>query len=154
MNMATTAADRVFVDTNVLIRATIASAPLHDQAVRALVRLRERRVELWISNQVIREYIANLTRPQQYSHAIPFGAVLDQVRRLRTLFKVAEDTSLGLDHLLRLLADVPTGGKQVHDANVVATMLAFGINCILTHNIEDVRRFANKIAILPLEESA
>ncbi len=49
-----------------------------------------------------------------------------------------------------LLREYPTAGKQVHDANIVATMLAYGIPTLLTQNVDDMRRFAGKIAIVPL----
>ena len=37
------------------------------------------------------------------------------------------------------------GGKQVHDANIVATMLAHGETRLLTFNQADFRRFAGLI---------
>lgn len=42
---------------------------------------------------------------------------------------------------------------QVHDANIVATMLAYGIPRLLTHNVDDFKRFAHLIAVLPLVEN-
>ena len=41
-------------------------------------------------------------------------------------------------------------GKQVHDANIVATMLVHGITQVLTHNITDFARFSSLITVLPL----
>lgn len=61
--------DRAFVDTNILIRATLQSAPFHHQARSMILNLWDQDVELWISRQVLREYIANVTRPQTYIKA-------------------------------------------------------------------------------------
>jgi len=36
----------------------------------------------------------------------------------------------------------------VHDANIVATMLTYGIDTLLTLNIDDFKRFADKIMLL------
>jgi len=69
--MVTTDVNAVFVDTNVLTRATIVSAPLHQAAQEALDGLTESGAELWISAQVICEYMVNTTREQSYSQAIP-----------------------------------------------------------------------------------
>jgi predicted nucleic acid-binding protein len=44
-----------------------------------------------------------------------------------------------------------TRGKQVHDANIVATMLAHEIDTLLTLNVDDMKRFADKIRIVSLE---
>jgi len=39
------------------------------------------------------------------------------------------------------------GGKQVHDANIVATMQAYGIPALLTHNIKDFEQFGEVVRI-------
>ncbi len=55
-----------------------------------------------------------------------------------------------LDRLLELLAEHPNAGKQVHDANIVATMHAHGVRRLLTFNTNDFRRFAGIIDLEPL----
>lgn len=65
--MGTMAARRIFLDTNVLIRASIDTAPLHTIARERIATLEQRRAELWISRQVLREYLAVLSRPQAWS---------------------------------------------------------------------------------------
>ena len=42
------------------------------------------------------------------------------------------------------------GGKQIHDANIVATMLAYNIPCLLTHNVKDFKRFEGIIEIVSI----
>lgn len=75
-----------------------------------------------------------------------------QLRTMRTVFNIADETEAVTTQLLALMKAVPTGGKQVHDANVVATMLAYGIDTLLTTNVEDMKRFAGRITILSLED--
>lgn len=41
-------------------------------------------------------------------------------------------------------------GKPVHDANIVATMLAFGVRRLLTQNVADFRRYEPQIEIMQL----
>ena len=69
--MATTAADPVFVDTNILVFANTATAPFHAEAQAALLSLATPGVELWISRQVLREYLATLSRPQSFTAPVP-----------------------------------------------------------------------------------
>ena len=45
------------------------------------------------------------------------------------------------ESLMSLCREVPVGGRQIHDANIVATMLAHGENRLLTFNASDFRRF-------------
>jgi predicted nucleic acid-binding protein len=49
-----------------------------------------------------------------------------------------------------LIARIAVGGKQVHDANIVATMQAHGIRQLLTGNVADFNRFSALIRVLPL----
>ncbi|MCC7493112.1 MAG: PIN domain-containing protein [Fimbriimonadaceae bacterium] len=142
----------VFVDTNVLVYATLANAPRHRAAVSALeAHLGQPR---WISRQVLREYLAVLTRPASDGSAVPLATVLEQVELLQRAFVVAdEDARVGTE-LCRLVATVPVAGKQVHDTIIVATMLVHGIGLLLTNNVEDFRRYAHWIEIVPLDRWA
>jgi hypothetical protein len=44
-------------------------------------------------------------------------------------------------------------GKQVHDTNIVATMLTHGVNRLLTHNVADFVRFSQEITVIPMIRS-
>ena len=146
------AANRIFVDTNILTRATFDAVPLHVEARDTLDRLWDEGAELFISHQVIREYVANATRPQTYSPPLPMAAVLEQVENFRSTFHVIPGSPAVLLALLELLGSVAVGGKQVHDANIVATMLAHDIDTLLTHNTRDFRRFQAHIRLISLVE--
>ena len=148
--MATTAVERIFVDTNVLVYATQGTAPWHVEANQTLTALHTAGAELWISRQVLREYLATLSRPQTFSVPLPIGVLVADVKQFETLFTIAEDGPGVTAHLLRLLMAVARGGKQIHDANIVATMLTHGIQKLLTHNVADFSRFASQIIVIPL----
>ncbi|WP_373526954.1 hypothetical protein [Nostoc sp.] len=64
---------------------------------------------------------------------------------------MAEDSSQVTERLLTLMEEVFSGGKQVHDANIVATMLVYGIPQLLTHNTGDFARFSGLITVLSLQ---
>jgi len=149
--MATTAAEQLplFVDTNVLIYANVAEAPLHQTALSALESARDAGRALWVSRQVLREYLVTLTRPQTFS-AVPRTTVLEQVRLFVERFQIADETGTVTAKLLDLMAEVSGGGKQIHDANIVATMLSHDIPALLTHNVKDFERFTKWIRIEPI----
>lgn len=150
--MATTSGRTVFLDTNVLLRANVAEAPLHDEALTAIKTLRARGDTLWISRQVLREFMATLTRPQTFAAPRPVATIADRVRYFQTHFWIADDTSAVTERLLVLLQTIPVGGKQVHDANIVATMQAYGIGHLLTLNTADFARFSPYVAVLSLQD--
>ncbi len=148
--MTTGVADPCFVDTNLLVHAKITSAPLHRRAVRALDGLLRSGVDLWISRQVIREYLSVLSRPQSFTQPLPAAELRLDVEELSTRFRVADEDERVTEQLLGLLDRFPTGGRQVHDANIVATMLVYHIRRLLTHNVADFARFASVIEVVPL----
>ncbi|HSU04716.1 MAG TPA: hypothetical protein VLI93_04020, partial [Acetobacteraceae bacterium] len=54
------------------------------------------------------------------------------------------------DRLLFLLDRYPGAGKQVHDTNIVPTMVEHGLRRLLTFNTADFRRFSGVIELEPL----
>jgi predicted nucleic acid-binding protein len=147
--MATMAADAVFLDTNVLVYANQATALRHAEALALLRQAEQDGIELWISGQVLREYLAVVTRPQGDQAALSMQIALDRVRRFTERFQLAEDGPLVRVQLFALLASHPTGGRQVHDANIVATMLAHGLRRLLTFNVADFQRYEDVIELAP-----
>jgi len=144
--MAMMDADALFVDTNVLVYANVLETPLHEQALATIQTAHQARRSLWISRQVIREYLVTMTRPQAFEN-LPQAKVLEQVDQFTERFQVADDTAAVTGQLVKLLGNFKVGGKQVHDANIVATLLAHDIPCLLTHNTKDFERFGKIIAI-------
>ncbi|WNZ26286.1 type II toxin-antitoxin system VapC family toxin [Leptolyngbya sp. NK1-12] len=144
----------IFIDTNVLVYANILAYPLHTVAAEFLQSLIDAEVELWLSRQVLREFIAAVTRPQTYGSPQPITVVIERVRTFQTQFRVAEDNVQVTDQLLNLLQQFPTAGRQVHDANIVATMLTAGVERLLTHNVGDFDRFSGLITVIPLVTAA
>ena len=142
------AADPAFVDTNVLVYANQRNSKHHAEAVALLDRIGQEGATLWISRQVLREYLASVTWPQGSDPALPMAIALERVSSFAERFEMAEDGPEVFRKLLGLLAGFPTGGKQVHDANLVATMLAYGIKRLLTFNAGDLRRFSPVVEVI------
>jgi predicted nucleic acid-binding protein len=143
----------IFLDTNVLIRLHVATAQQHADVYQAVERLLQGRAEIWISRQVMREYAAVLTREQPYTTA-PLNPqdVASQLRLFETHYRIAEDNARVTAALCTLLETIPLGGKQVHDANIVATMQAYGIGRLFTLNSVDFTRFSGLITAVSLAE--
>ena len=146
-----TAADPVFVDTNVLLYVSRPLAPQHIAAREALARLEAAGGPLWISRQVLREYLAVVTRPQATAPALPMAEAIADVRHFQAAFEIAEDVGPVVFERLPAVARYASWfGKQVHDANLVASMLASGVHRLLAFNNPDFQRFVGSIALEPL----
>ena len=141
---------RVFLDTNILVYASDPSSPFHADAVAATTWLVQNGIDSWISRQILREYIASMTRPKPAGPAVPLANVITNTRRLEHALAIVEDGPAVTAELLALLTAIPCQGKQVHDANIVATMMTHALSFILTHNTADFARFSHHIRIIPL----
>jgi predicted nucleic acid-binding protein len=148
----TTAAEEWFVDTNVLVYATDPQSPWHTRATEVLNRARQEGIELVISPQILREYLAIATRPSAGEPRV--AAALENVRTFEQELKVVEDGLATVAQLFDLVERYVVAGKQVHDANLVSTMLLHGVRQILTHNVGDFARFSDLVAIVPLVPTA
>ncbi len=149
--MATPAADRAVLDTNVLLAATDEGRVEHESAVESLNVWPGSGVVLYTSGQILREYLAVATRPvAQNGLGLARSAAVANVRALRTrLHLLAEDEKVS-ERLLDLLDAVECLGQQVHDANVVATMLVHGVDTVVTINTGDFARFAGHVQVVGL----
>lgn len=144
------AVEPVFVDTNVLVYRVWQAAPQHPQAVAALQSLAGRGSICWLSRQVLREYLCAVTRHLAAGPIRSQSEAVADVRWLAQRFEVAEDGPDVTARLLDLLLRHPTAGKQIHDANIVATMLVHRIGRLLTFNSADFTRFAGLIELEPV----
>ena len=71
---------------------------------------------------MLREFLVTLTRGSSYHEPIPVGAAVAAIRNCEERFRMLEDNAAVTARLLALVEQVPTGGRQIHDANIVATM--------------------------------
>lgn len=142
---------KVFCDTNVVIRLNVAETPEHEQVKAAISVLLANQNTLWISRQVLREFCVVLTRPQTFPVPPRPADVAARARTLARLFQVIDETQLVSDNLFTLLETIPLGGKQVHDANVVAAMQTQSIQHLFTLNPIDFARFVPHLNLLTLE---
>ncbi|MEC4885106.1 MAG: type II toxin-antitoxin system VapC family toxin [Scytonema sp. PMC 1070.18] len=142
---------KIFIDTNILIFATNTRSPWYEMANISLQNARETGIELFVSPQVLREYLAAATRLNMTGDGLRLEEILENVKTFQTELKILEDNDLVLSALTQLLRTFPTAGKQVHDANIVATMQVHNVDHLLTHNLADFARFSKIIQILPMQ---
>lgn len=61
--------------------------------------------------------------------------------------QVLEENVSVLQECLRLVQQFGVLGKQVHDCNIVATMLVHGVRHLATRNVADFRRYGNLLSL-------
>jgi predicted nucleic acid-binding protein len=147
--MATRAADHVLIDTNVLLAATDQGRAEHHRALAVLNVWPVQGTSLYVSGQITREYLAVATRPASENGLGLTRA--DAVANVRAILEraltLAETTKVST-RLLELVEQIECAGKQVHDANVVATMLVHGVNTVVTMNADDFAGFESLVTVI------
>jgi predicted nucleic acid-binding protein len=136
-------------DTNVLLRFTNANDPQHAlvrDAIRALLSEGE---PFYYAHQNRREFWNVSTRPVERNG---LGYTIEQAQQrlaeVDAVFRRLPDRAESGVIWDRLVAQYGVVGVAVHDAQLVATMLAHGVPEILTLNDADFRRYAAEITVL------
>ena len=137
----------MFIDTNILVSARIENAPNHHPARGCLSLAMSNPERLCISRQVIREYLAVVTRPQNWMRPMALKDALQDADWMRRTLNILEDGERVTDILTNLCNTIPVAGKQIHDANIVATMLAHDEHKLLTLNVRDFSRYRERIEL-------
>jgi predicted nucleic acid-binding protein len=128
------------VDTNVLVRLAVPADPRHLSARRAVEALAGE--GLCVASQNLVELWNVVTRPVENNglgQAIPAADKI--LRRLEEAFPRLPDTPEVYDVWRGLVVRFGVSGVKVHDARLIALMIANGINQILTFNAGDFRRY-------------
>ncbi len=81
-----------------------------------------------------------------------YDAVLlvNEIEKLEGEYIIADEDADVTQLWKQLIKTHGVKGKPIHDANIVATMLAFGVRKLLTQNVGDFRRYEPQIEILQL----
>jgi predicted nucleic acid-binding protein len=151
--MVPTPGSAVFLDTNILVYSSFPGAPFYDAARARLRELESAGVLFWTSRQVLREFLASTTRPGVVVPPPTLEALTQAVRQFETEFEIGDEDAAVTAILLDLLKSRTVQGKQIHDANIVATMRRYSIPWLLTHNTADFTRYVPDIVVLSLISS-
>jgi predicted nucleic acid-binding protein len=138
------------LDTNILLRLIQPNHPHAQVAAMALESLRGRNQTLCLTQQNLVEFWAVITRPINANGlGYTTGQAADELESLKQLFVLLPELPLQ-EHWEQLVDDYKVGGKNVHDARLVAAMLVHGVENILTFNVQDFARFKQINVLDPL----
>jgi predicted nucleic acid-binding protein len=128
------------IDTNLLVRLAVPEDPLNPASRHAVDTLDE--AGLFACSQNFVEFWNVATRPAKNNGLGLSIAVADKVmRRFELAFSRIPEPDEMYHHWRDLIVRFGISGSKVHDARLVAIMLANGISQILTFNVSDFRRY-------------
>jgi predicted nucleic acid-binding protein len=128
------------VDTNVLVRLAVPADPRHLSARRAVEALQEE--DLYVASQNLIELWNVTTRPVENNGLGQTITAADQVLRVfEQVFSRLPEPAATYDRWRELVVRFGVSGAKVHDARLVALMLANEVARILTFNGADFQRY-------------
>jgi predicted nucleic acid-binding protein len=138
----------IFVDTNVFLAATDPRGQSHQAA---LTFLQEGEDALFMSPQIMREYLVVATRPTAVNGlGLSVRQALENVDMFMGVATLVFEPEAAWRKLRELLqAPDPPSGKRVHDANIAATALANGLTTVATFNAQDFVGLAVEVTVPP-----
>lgn len=144
----TTGAERIFVDSNVLLGCTDENRAVHQASVTFIEAAIQGKYRLYANSQVFREYFVVTTRPQAENG---LGLSPDESCRNMRIFResvqiLGEGTEV-LNELARLVKLYELKGKRIHDANLVAVMNMNGLRHLKTWNPGDFSPFGDLVLV-------
>ena len=105
-----------------------------------------------MSGQVLRECLVVSTRPVEANGlGLTLAAAVGNNRAFAERATVLEETRGVANRLPRVAEAAGCRGKQLHDANVAATMLEHGVTRVVSANPKDLTRFEG-IEVIPLSD--
>lgn len=141
------------LDTNILLRLINPDDPMYSQTVAASDILNARRERAIIAPQNIIELWNVCTRPAEKNGlGFTIGQTKAEVARLERLFIFLPDTQAIFLEWSRLVETYEVKGAKVHDTRLVAFMLVYKIDNVLTYNVRDFRRFSAEITPVSPQE--
>ncbi|BAZ28166.1 hypothetical protein NIES4074_05970 [Cylindrospermum sp. NIES-4074] len=146
---------KYLVDTNILLRLIQKNSPMHLDTQRAIFTLKKQGEFLYIFPQNIIEFWAVATRPiDKNGLGLSITQAEEETEKIKKIFILKIDTPAIFAEWEFLVIKYQVMGKQVHDARLVAAMLAHNITHLLTFNIDDFKRFSEIIVVEPRSVAA
>jgi predicted nucleic acid-binding protein len=134
---------RYLIDTGILLRIIDEQDPQHELVQSVFERFGRERHDAYITAQNIAELWNVATRPTANNGLNLSPAIISRLfgDMIEPLCTVLTEPDILLSEFRRLLLQYNVVGKQVHDARLVAMMLVWQIDNLLTLNDRDFRRY-------------
>jgi uncharacterized protein len=137
------------IDTNVLVYALDADAPMHSPARMLLEAARDGAAALYVTSQILCEFYSIVTNPRRVAKPRSSGDALSAIADFLTFLQVLPVPANVVDGWLGLLLRRPVTGGYVFDLQIIATMQAHDIQRIYTFNTGDFEAFSELTVVTP-----
>jgi len=141
--------DPGFVDTNVLVYALDADAPHHAPARALLEAARDGSLSLYVTSQILCEFYSIVTNARRVAKPRTPTEALNALTDLLTFLQMLPVPAHAVEGWMNLLRRHPVTGGDVFDLQIIASMLANGVERIYTFNRDDFTTFTELAVVTP-----
>lgn len=136
--------ERVFVDTNVLIYSTFEDfePEKHVQCTNILDKLIRSGTTLFISSQILREFFAISTNQNIFKKPLTYKQAVEKMKEFVARFTMVHEKESTINVLIALIVKYAASRQQIHDMNIVATMVDNDINHLFSYNVKDFKQIS------------
>jgi predicted nucleic acid-binding protein len=139
------------LDTNILLRLANTDDPTCPVALQAFQELRKGRETLCYTPQVLAEFWGVATRSPSTRGGLGLSPA-ETERRVRVIepyYRLLPDSLATYQEWRQLIVRYAFVGAQAHDAQLIASIKAYGISHLLTFNVGHFRRYRDITVIEP-----
>lgn len=142
------------VDANVLVYAMDADARHHEAARALLATALDSSTTLYVTSQILCEFYSVVTNARRVPKPRSSDDALRAISDLLVFLHVLPIPAHAVEGWLDLPRRHPVVGGDVFDLQIVATMLANGVQRIYTFNTDDFEMFPELAVVTPKSFSA
>lgn len=139
------------LDANILAYAVNADAPQHAASRALLEAARDPSIALYVTSQILCEFYSLITNPRRVAVASSPTEALGMISAMLAFpgLHVLPTPARAVVGWMELLRRHPVTGGDVFDLQIVATMLANGVQRIYTFNTGDFQVFPELTVVTP-----
>jgi hypothetical protein len=98
----------------------------------------------------LKEFVGTITRKGVVVPHLSTDLAVAASQSIELRFRILEEDHVVTNQFYSVVRQFRIVGRKVHDANIVATMLAHRVTHLLTHNVADFAPYSGLITIIPL----
>lgn len=134
---------KYFIDTNILIYSTIENH-IHNKTAQKLLLSYD---NLYISNQIIQEYINTITDKKKIGVDIDLKTAFNNIDTFLNFIRIVNNHNISYSDIKKLAITNNIDKRKIFDLQIYLTMKLNDIDNIITYNVKDFKIF-NDINII------
>lgn len=141
--------DRALLDANVLVYATVPTAPQYSAAQRVCAGALAGRVDACVTVQTLLELFATVTNAKRVKRPRPADIAWVEVAKYASMLPVLTPPPDLIDRVRALAEPLGIVAQDVFDVQIAATMLANGVSRVYTYDAGVLGRVPGITVVTP-----